>query len=223
MKEERASGRSVIINDQGEKLENEEGTDEDESKSISYIDFMETKISSMYYRLGFFCAMYPKLIIFATIMLTVLCSLGISQMRTEDDPAILWTPKHSTSVRDRDIIDDSFPDQLFVQSSFILDVSEGVPIRDGILQVLDTLEIGENVEAYTQIDGEEELVQIRDVCIKVFFYQDYQTCHSNSVLNFFFDEDFVTNPPSFFGTIRAKINALSDQEIEDVLVSSSER
>lgn len=86
--------------------------------------------------------------------------------------------------------------------------------KNGLLSLVSILKVSES----TTIEFEGNQVTHRDLCFKTSDAMGVSYCYVPSVLDLFYDRDFINDsPPNFLDTVKAKIDTLTDSEIKAIL------
>jgi len=174
---------------------------------------------TLFFRLGYWIGKRPFLTIALSFIGVAIASLGLFNYENNDGRGQrIWVPIGTSSGDNLDTRDEYF-DESFRISQVILTGKDDADIatQEGVLELISILEVIEE----TSWEGN----GYYDLC-NTAAYGDITYCVVNSVLNVFFDEEYVvyaddgTNV-SFSRTTRAKVSTLTDEEIKTAIFDSA--
>mmetsp|Transcript_22970 Transcript_22970/g.34468 ORF Transcript_22970/g.34468 Transcript_22970/m.34468 type:complete len:929 (-) Transcript_22970:474-3260(-) len=175
-------------------------------------------LRSFFFHLGYTVASYPGRTIALAVFVALTCGAGVIKFHTEDDAEVLWAPQNSLAVEHDETINMYFdsPGQIgiiFTSKSGKDDIATQL----GLLQMITVLEAVNQVEIQ---DNGEVISFDDDVCIHS-LQGGLGLCSGTSVLDLFWDEQYMTSPTSFLATVKAKIKTLNDEQVKQILSTPS--
>ncbi|KAH7069702.1 sterol-sensing domain of SREBP cleavage-activation-domain-containing protein [Paraphoma chrysanthemicola] len=126
--------------------------------------FINTWCDRMFSRLGYICASFPSITIFASVLVVILMSLGWMRFQVETDPVRLWVAPDSAAAQEKAFFDDNFGPFFRAEQVFLVnDTAEGT----GPVLSYETLDWWFGVENQIQrLKSFESGVTLDQVCFK---------------------------------------------------------
>lgn len=176
------------------------------------------QLRSFFFNLGWIISGSPWKTIAIVFLVTCLCGIGLISFREEKERSNLWTPKGTLAMDHRDSAYESFPgaaNSRFERIIFTSNV-EGADVatKSTLLELVNVLKVSEA----TIVNIGNEVVTFTDLCTKTFDETGVSYCSVSSVLDLFYDINFLSgSPPNFLDTIEAKVKTLTEDDVKAIL------
>jgi len=196
----------------------EDDTPPSHNKAISPLQRLSTAfdnaLRSFFFHLGYTVASYPSRTITLAVFVALACGAGVIKFHTEDNAEVLWAPQNSLAVEHDETINMYFDSQGQIGIIFTSESgNDDIATQSGLLQMISVLEAVNQVE----IQNNGEVISFNDdVCIHS-MQGELGLCSGTSVLDLFWDEQYMTSPASFLATVKAKISNLNDEQVKQTL------
>lgn len=149
-------------------------------KMRAWSEGLQARMALAFVRLTFFIGKFPKRTIALCLLGTALCSIGWSQFADEDDPQKLFVPQETRAIRDRDFVEERFPDPDASSQLFLNRRGDGANVmtRESLRALFDLHEDIELIDSESSTRGYDERS-----CALIFWDESSHTCQKEGVLS----------------------------------------
>uniref|UniRef100_A0A336MLU8 CSON014057 protein n=1 Tax=Culicoides sonorensis TaxID=179676 RepID=A0A336MLU8_CULSO len=132
------------------------------AKCTKYKRWWRTQIADGFYRCGYFVALHPWKTIICSVIVTIVCGIGLLRFHNEKDLLQLYVPKHHSFYTDTQWLVNKYG--VFEREENVLIEAPNVLTSDVIRKLLDIHQQLMNIEAY---DSSGKIVRFKNLCYKV--------------------------------------------------------
>mmetsp|Transcript_9493 Transcript_9493/g.17123 ORF Transcript_9493/g.17123 Transcript_9493/m.17123 type:complete len:931 (-) Transcript_9493:1479-4271(-) len=172
-----------------------------------------------YFKVGMLVAAKPLVTFVVMFLFAGLCMLGLLRFTQESRAEELWVPQGTEALDNLDFVDEYFSNDLRLINTIVISKDASRPnlaSKQGILELINTV----NVSYQTQVEVDGEVVTYPSFCLKA-TGDDVEYCSISSVLDLFYDTEFLTNGPNgqpdFLLTVLAKVESMTDEQVKTKL------
>lgn len=188
---------------------------------------IDLTLRKFFFRLGHGIALRPWTVIGVMLVIALAGSAGVVRLSSESRGDKLWVPQQSRAKLEKDgIVDNNFGSYIRLSNVLFTARTAGgnVGTREGLLGMVKVLRFGDGIEgeAVAAPEGDGKRERFTDRCLKKPDRNGVEYCHRTSALDLFYDPANVVEvdgKEDFLATVEAKVEGMSDGEIETLLVS----
>lgn len=189
---------------------------------------IDVALRKFFFRLGHGIALRPWTVIGIMLVIALAGSAGVLRLSSESRGDKLWVPQQSRAKLEKDsVVDRNFGSYIRLSNVLFTARTAGgsVGTREGLLGMIRVLRFGDGIEgeAVAAPEGDGKPRRFADLCLKKPDRNGVEYCHRTSALDLFYDPASVVKvegKENFLATVEAKVEGMSDGEIEALLVSN---
>mmetsp|Transcript_16582 Transcript_16582/g.36034 ORF Transcript_16582/g.36034 Transcript_16582/m.36034 type:complete len:965 (+) Transcript_16582:64-2958(+) len=195
---------------------------------------VENFMRRAFFRLGMLVTARPVVTIVVMIVVAALFCIGLLAFEQESRATELWVPQGTEALENEKFVEDNFGTQGRFLNTIVTgkptdsapeNAPEGAPKsanvanQAAVLAFIQTVGVSYSTSAKDEDSG--NTVTLQSFCETSSDASGLTFCTSFSVLDLFFDRNFLTNDsngqPDFLQTIKAKVDTLSDTQVRQIL------
>lgn len=185
---------------------------------------IDNAMRKLFFRVGYFVAGRPLIMILASIVVTVATLAGMLRFRTESRAQKLWVPQNTVALDNYEYVTQRYGQDVRLSSIVFLGKAENMNLatRQGMLECLKVTEEGAKVVG-PAVGSSDTNVTIATNCIKTKDTKNRTICTTISPFSVFYEPDNVALieggelQVNFYESVRRNLMTLSDAQVRSKL------